>query len=106
MDYPTIKEVEAADREQIYRWFLGLPFPRLLREGKGKDARYVYQPVDGMKIIDRIFKRWLELGGREETMSMKILQESYPRVEIKDAVIHEDFPDPDDLEVGYPPENI
>ncbi len=74
IDYPTMAEVESADYEQIYRWFLGLPIPRIIKVGKGKDAKYVYSPGDVQKLLDRIYIRWLEFGGHDKDISDKILK--------------------------------
>jgi hypothetical protein len=73
MNYPTIEQVEMADREQIYRWFLCLPLPRTIRMGKGKTATWVKE--GGENIIKRIHSRWVELGGSDPELREKILKE-------------------------------
>jgi hypothetical protein len=75
MDYPTIQEVEVADRETIYRWFLLLPIPRIIKVGKGKDAKYAYSPGNVQKLLDRIYVKWQEFGGHDRNISDKILKE-------------------------------
>jgi hypothetical protein len=65
MNYPTIQQVEGAPREQIYRWFLLLPFPKHL----------IWSPEDGREIMLRIHKRWEELGGPDPELRNKILSE-------------------------------
>lgn len=75
MEYPTIKQVEDASREQIYRWFLNLPLPRRIKTGKGKTASWVKEPVGGEDIIKRIHERWIELGGSDPIIREKILKE-------------------------------
>jgi hypothetical protein len=76
MDYPTIEAIEAADRIQIYRWFLTLPFPRLIKDGKGKGTPYVWVPAGGREVMKRIYEKWQGLGGSDEVIRNKILDES------------------------------
>jgi hypothetical protein len=75
MDYPTMDQVESANREQIYRWFLCLPIPRLIRVGKGKNLSYVYDPQGVREIFTRIYVRWKELGGPDGKIRNKVLRE-------------------------------
>jgi hypothetical protein len=76
MDYPTMAEVEQANREQIYRWFLTLSFPRLVKQGKGKSSYWTWSPNEQARIIvARVYKRWLELGGHNREIANKILEE-------------------------------
>ena len=63
MRYPTLKEVEGANREQIYRWFLLLPFPVKVKTGKGKAMKYSIEPYNGTQIMNAIFMKWKEFGG-------------------------------------------
>lgn len=76
MDYPSTREVEMASREEIYRWFLMLPVPKLVREGKGKDSHWVWIPSkESREIIKRVYERWKELGGHNKEISQKIFKE-------------------------------
>ena len=81
MDYPTIEEVEVAGREQIYRWFLGLPVPKWVKEGKKETARYVSFPSGGREVIKRVYERWLEFGGRDNGIAEEIISELWPKRE-------------------------
>jgi hypothetical protein len=81
MDYPSLEQVEQADREQIYRWFLLLPIPKLLKTGKGKDIRFTHSPEGSMLIIKRIFARHRELGGRDPEMANRILREGVIKID-------------------------
>lgn len=57
MKYPTMEEVERADRLQLARWYRFLPSP----QGRGR-----------IKIIDRICERFEELGGMTPEISKAI----------------------------------
>jgi hypothetical protein len=75
MTYPTPQQVELADREQIYRWFLLLPFPKHLKIKEGKIVKWVWSPEYGREIMLRVHKRWEELGGTDPELRNKILSE-------------------------------
>jgi hypothetical protein len=75
MQYPTIEEVNVANREEIYRWFLLLPFPRKVKTGKGKTMRYIIEPSGGTETMLAIYGRWLELGGSDVEIRNKVLRE-------------------------------
>lgn len=75
LQYPSLKEVEEANYEEIYRWFLLLPFPRRVKTGKGKTTLYVVDPPGGTELMQAIYKRWVEFGGRDREMANKILKE-------------------------------
>lgn len=57
MSYPTMIEVEAADRETICMWH-----------------RFLFSPIDSieLKIINRINERFKELGGFTPEISKQI----------------------------------
>ena len=57
MEYPTIEEVEKANRERLCRWYRFLP--SLYSEEK-------------VSIMDRIVKRWREMGGFTPEISKRI----------------------------------
>jgi hypothetical protein len=85
MDYPTMDQVEQADREQIYRWFLNLPAPRLIRVGKGQGAYWAWFPSrEARMVMEKVYKKWLTLGGHDDFLSDLILGEHIiPRGVIK-----------------------
>ena len=62
MVYPTIAQVEAADREQICRWWRFLPSPAW-------NTKIV---CDEKTIMDRIIVRYKEFGGFTPEISRKI----------------------------------
>lgn len=57
MIYPTLKEIEEADRVQICRWHRFLPLAR---------------DEDQLKVTNRIFERFKELGGMTPQISKLI----------------------------------
>lgn len=60
MNYPTMKEVEEADRVQLCRWYRFLPSPK-------------YDNVDKEEeILNKIVARWKEVGGFTPEISKKI----------------------------------
>jgi hypothetical protein len=56
-DFPTMAQVEAADREQLGRWY------RFLPSGETREQQ---------KIMDRIAERFKKLGGMTPELSKKI----------------------------------
>ena len=70
--YPTIEQVNAADRRQIYSWYLLLPVPMWIRDDKTKQR--ILNPPGGQEIIDRIAQRWEELGGHDTSIAMEIIR--------------------------------
>lgn len=72
--YPTLEQVEAADRNQIYTWYLLLPFPRWIKDRKTK--QYFIDPQGGPEIIKRIKERWEELGGYDIELAREVLHDA------------------------------
>jgi len=56
-DFPTIEQVEKADREQLARWY------RFLPAGDTKDQQ---------KVMDKISERFKKLGGMTPMLEKKI----------------------------------
>jgi hypothetical protein len=54
VEYPTLEEVNAADRLAICRWWRFLPGPK---------------SIDELTTIERIHKRLIELGGMSPEIS-------------------------------------
>jgi len=71
LPYPTIDEVNSADRLQLGRWVRFVPSPGLGVVGKNmKEYRIV---ADAEKIVlDRILARFDELGGWDSLLSKEI----------------------------------
>lgn len=66
MKYPTLAEVEAADHEQICRWWRFLPSP-------GFRPKYaVQETVMELQVMDRIVIRFKQLGGMTPELSKRI----------------------------------
>ena len=59
MKYPTLKEVEAADRFTICGWYRFLPSPDVKTDGQ-------------IKAMDRIVERFKELGGFTPEISKRL----------------------------------
>lgn len=57
MQYPTLEEVEKADREQICRWYRFLPTPKTDRQGE---------------LLHTILTRFKELGGFTPEISKRL----------------------------------
>jgi hypothetical protein len=55
--YPSMKDVEDADKEQLARWYRFLPSP----EGKS-----------GIEVLNKILARFTELGGWNAELSKAI----------------------------------
>ena len=69
MKYPTIEEIDAADREQICRWLLLLPIPGAYEIGKPT----FYETLKHEEaLMDRISERFKMLGGFTPQISKKI----------------------------------
>jgi len=61
-DYPTIKEVNEADRYQICKWWRFLPSPGF--RAVDKSSAEFTKVMDAEKpIMDRIAERFKEMGG-------------------------------------------
>jgi hypothetical protein len=56
-DFPTMEQVEKADREQLARWY------RFLPAGDTKDQQ---------KVMDKISERFKRFGGMTPTLEKKI----------------------------------
>lgn len=69
MNYPTMDEVNAADRRQICEWNRFLPSP-----GTRAIGRDGFESVmrDEAKIMDRIVERLKELGGFTPAISKQL----------------------------------
>ena len=69
MNYPTIEEVETADRIQLASWYRFLPSPgtsALGEENYEDTAKYE------ISVLNRITERFGELGGMNPEISKKI----------------------------------
>jgi len=77
IQYPTHKEVLAADRKQVYRWFLFLRIPGFSKWNKksGTFTRDPSVPEDAQEILKLIDDRWVELGGRDLKIAKEIMME-------------------------------
>ena len=62
MNYPTMEEVEKADRIQICRWYRFLPSPGWYTLGLD-DPNFETVMMKEKAIMDRIVERSKELGG-------------------------------------------
>lgn len=67
--YPTMEQVEEADREQLAKWTRFLPSPGFGSIGK-PDFLEAIEREKG--IMDRIMERFHELGGMNPKISKKI----------------------------------
>ena len=68
--YPTLEQVEAADQEQLCRWYRYLPSPgcsALSSVAEFEAARDREKPV-----LDRICERWQAGGGFTPEISKRI----------------------------------
>ena len=71
MKYPTIEQVEAADRTQLARWYRFLPSPATRAIGKPmKEFDKVL--AEEKEILDRIIVRFDEVGGMNPQISKQI----------------------------------
>lgn len=69
--YPTMEEVESADREQLCRWNRFLPSPGNCAIGKSDDT-FARAIVRESKILKEIIARLAEMGGFTPEISKKI----------------------------------
>lgn len=60
MSYPSLEDVEIADRVQLGRWWRFLPSPGLEHVGKDDFSKHHIAEV---AIMDRIVDRFNEMGG-------------------------------------------
>lgn len=70
-EYPTLKQVEQADREQLCRWHRFLPSPGGEAIDKGSVVFYAVLEKQG-RIMDYIEERLSEVGGMSTEISKKI----------------------------------
>jgi len=76
MEYPSIKQVEEAGYETLYRWVLFLPLPYTMKVKEGRKWVKKTIPNDhSQPIHDRIRQRWQELGGPNHKVAHKLFQE-------------------------------
>ncbi len=79
ISYPTLEDVRTANRKQIYRWFLLLKIPGFSKWDK-KTGTWIQDPtvpLNAQEILDLIYKRWQEFGGRDFKISAEIMKEAY-----------------------------
>lgn len=69
MNYPTLQEVEIADRIQICKWWRFLPSPGSRAIGKDNFSEILHQEAE---VMDRIGERLKDLGGFSPEISKKI----------------------------------
>lgn len=69
MTYPTLEQVNAADRRQVCTWYRSLASPGWWAVGK-EDFREVLERE--AKVMDRICERLKELGGFTPEISKSI----------------------------------
>jgi hypothetical protein len=69
MNYPTLEEVEKADREQICRWWRFLPSPGAGAVGRDDFTEVLNQHAI---VLNRIGERLGELGGFSPEISKKL----------------------------------
>ncbi len=69
MNYPTMEQVKAADREQICRWYRFLPSP-----GMSALRTPAFDTVlnEEATVMNAIVARWKEFGGFTPEISKKI----------------------------------
>jgi len=67
--YPTLKEIENADRIQICRWYRYLPSPGMAAVGKPDFIGICNREAS---LMDRINERFKELGGMTPEISKLI----------------------------------
>lgn len=73
MTYPTLEQVEAADRVQLCRWYRFLPGPGMAAIDSGAETDICYAEIDReAKVMDRIVARHKELGGFSPEISKLI----------------------------------
>jgi len=71
MNYPTIQEVEKADRLQLARWYRFLPSPG---SGATGATRIVFDQAfqSEKKVMDRIMERFRDVGEMSKGISKQI----------------------------------
>ena len=77
MHYPTLTEVEAADRLQLAKWYRFLPLPimfwMLAKKKKDTDEFAMRDTHDRYtEIMDCIVKRFVEAGGWDVELSEQV----------------------------------
>ena len=72
MEYPTLDEVNAADQEQLCRWYRFLPSPGAHLRHKMPEKEFNQALDDQLVIINRICDRVKEGGGFTPELSKKI----------------------------------
>jgi hypothetical protein len=71
MQYPTLEEVEMADRIQLARWYRFLPSPG--RSSVGQDWKtFRHNAASQNVILQRIISRFNEMGGFTPEISKAI----------------------------------
>ena len=71
MKYPTLEEVNAADRYQICRWWRFLPSPGM-SSSKKSSAEFTKALDAEAPIMNQIAKRFKEMGGFTPEISKSI----------------------------------
>ena len=71
MQYPTLEQVEAADREQICRWWRFLRYPGCDDYGLPLED-FERGLIESIPIITRIAERYKEVGGFNSEISKRI----------------------------------
>lgn len=68
MEYPSLNEVEQADRVQLCKWYRFLPAPGFHASNY---SHHIYEKIrkEEVTIKDRINQRFRELGGLTEDVS-------------------------------------
>ncbi len=73
MEYPTVEEVNEADREQLARWFRKLQPPA--SGFSYKDENYIEKYTLRVDTLLLIIERFNELGGMSDEIYEKLNQE-------------------------------
>ncbi len=68
LPYPTMDQVEKADRTQMARWHRFLPYPGY-QSIKKKGDEFLFTQAREKAIMDRIEDRFKEMGGMSEEIS-------------------------------------
>lgn len=71
MRYPTLEQVEKADREQLGSWYRFLPSPGMNHLEKHRDE-YIKLLVKETEIMKKICERFTISGGFDSDLSKKI----------------------------------
>ena len=67
--FPTMEDVEAADRIQLAKWYRFLPSPGMSAVGQDD---FVEISENQRKIMSRIIERFQEMGGFTPEISKKV----------------------------------